>query len=494
MKFLSQKPVPFQGGSKTANWQIGEKLQLLQQWSGQSVYKAGLFLKKTGRYIRNQTGGAFIQKVRRTGFTPSMDDYEKRKLSIFNQLNFLQLITGIIVPIAGLYHSQKLPATTWLVAAMPPFISILVLWLNARHQHYLAQMSYFVLYPFITGFVYLSGVNMGQELTFILYGILSVFFLQDISQMLFAVGLSMISYFILAVVCKNYTYHLATANIWFYFFNQLLAIGFIFYGLFLIKKENAGYQQNILQQKEEIAENEQLLKQQTAELTELNALKNKLFSIIAHDLKSPIYALRNLFRNIQQLDLPAEEIKEMVPEVVNELTYTTSLMENLLQWARNQMQTDAVKKQMIDVSEMVSEVAKLLRLQAEAKRIRVGLKAAPGVLAYADRDMVDLVLRNLLSNAIKYTPDAGAVTIGVQKLASGVEVFVQDTGHGITQEAMQQINQHNYYTTRGTAGESGTGLGLMLCKEFLNRNGGKMHIESAPGKGSIFSFTLPGGE
>ena len=110
--------------------------------------------------------------------------------------------------------------------------------------------------------------------------------------MLFALGMSMVSYFILGVVCKNYTYQLATASIFFYLFNELLTILFIFYGLFLIKKENAGYQQSILQQKEEIYANGALLQKQTEELTQLNAFKNRLFSIIAHDLKSPIYALR----------------------------------------------------------------------------------------------------------------------------------------------------------------------------------------------------------
>src|SRR5258708_22702966 len=190
---------------------------------------------------------------------------------------------------------------------------------------------------------------MGVELSFILYGILSVFFIQDISQMLFALGLSMVSYFILAVVCKNYTFELATANVFFYVFNELLAIAFIFYGLFLIKKENAGYQQSILQQKEEITANGRLLQRQTDELTQINAFKNRLFSIIAHDLKSPIYALRNLFRNMQQYDLPAEEIKEMVPEVVSELTHTTSLTEHLLHWARSQMQPDPINLQQFSV-------------------------------------------------------------------------------------------------------------------------------------------------
>jgi signal transduction histidine kinase len=436
----------------------------------------------------------FLEKIKRIGFTSVLQDYDTRKLAIFNQLNFFQLLTGIIVPVGTIFHHQKLPALAWLVTSLPVFVSILVLWLNSRRHYHIAQIAYFVLYPFTTCIVYLSGINLGVELSFILYGILSVFFLQDISQMLFSVGLSMVSYFVLAVVCKNYTYQLATANIFFYFFNQLLAITFIFYGLFLIKRENTGYQHSILRQKEEIAANEKLLQNQTEELTEVNAFKNRLFSIIAHDLKSPIYAMKHLFQNMQQYDLPAEEIKAMVPELVNELTYTTSLMENVLLWTRSQMQSDAVRPQLIDVAGLTTDVGKLLRLQAEAKGIRVKLEVDNALFVFADKDMVNLILRNLLSNAIKYTPEKGGITVGARTEASGVEIYVQDTGMGMSQETIDKINLSNYYTTKGTGGESGTGLGLMLCREFLARNGGTLHIESSPGKGSVFSFMLPQGQ
>jgi signal transduction histidine kinase len=366
-----------------------------------------------------------------------------------------------------------------------------VLVLNAKRRYDLAQIAYFVCAPIATSIVYIWGINMGVELTFILYGILGVFFIQDISQMLFVLGLSMVSYFVLAVVCSNYPFQLATANLFFYLFNQLLAIAFIFYGLFLIKKENAGYQQSILRQKEEIAANGRLLQQQTEELTQINAFKNRLFSIIAHDLKSPIYALRNLFRNMQQYDLPADEIKGIVPEVVSELTYTTSLMENLLHWARSQMQADIVKPQMIDVSGLMTEVVRLLRLQADAKQISVTYTEDPSIVAFADKDMVNLILRNLLSNAIKYTPEKGWIEVGAHRDAAGIAIFVKDTGMGIPRDALQKIQQSNFYTTKGTAGEAGTGLGLMLCKEFVVRNGGTLSIESIPGKGSTFTFSLP---
>ena len=487
MKFPPQKQLIFQGRFKSFG--IAEKLQTLPQRFFQALQRQ-LFKTRSWRI----SPLLFLQKIKAIGFTPVLEDYDKRKLAIFNQLNFFQLLTGIIVPIGSLLHHEKLPALAWLVTSIPAFVSVLVLWLNSRRHFHIAQISYFVLYPFATCIVYLSGINLGVELSFILYGILSVFFLQEISQMLFAVGLSMVSYFVLAVVCKNYTYQLATANIFFYFFNQVLAIAFIFYGLFLIKRENTDYQHSILQQKEEITGNEKLLQHQTKELTELNAFKNRLFSIIAHDLKSPIYALKNLFQNMQQYDLPAEEIKGMVPEVVNELTYTTSLMENLLLWARSQMVSDALRPQQIDVAGLMTEVTKLLRLQAEAKKIRVKLEADNTIFIFADKDMVSLILRNLLSNAIKYTPEKGSITVGARKDLSGVEIFVKDTGRGISREALEKILLNNYYTTKGTAGESGTGLGLMLCREFLTRNGGKMHIESQPGKGSVFSFILPLGE
>jgi two-component system sensor histidine kinase/response regulator len=444
--------------------------------------------------LRLTAGGIVPQfeRIKSIGLDEAMEDFEKRKLSIFNQLNFFQLITGIIIPIAGAISNRRFPFAAWVVALLPALISVVVLSLNGRRQYDLAKITYFVLYPIATSIVYIAGINMGVELSFILYGILSVFFIQDISQMLFALGLSMVSYFVLAVVCTNYTFQLATANLFFYLFNQLLAIVFIFYGLFLIKRENADYQQTLLRQKEEIAASGKLLQQQTDELTQINAFKNRLFSIIAHDLKSPIYALRNLFRNMQQYDLPAEEIKGMVPEVVSELTYTTSLMENLLHWARSQMQADIVKPQMIDVSGLMTEVVRLLRLQADAKDIAVTLDADATVVAFADKDMVNLILRNLLSNAIKYTPEEGCIQVGARRTGDAyVAIYVKDTGTGIPSEALEKIEQNNFYTTKGTAGEAGTGLGLMLCKEFVIKNGGTLQIESRPGKGSTFTFTLP---
>jgi signal transduction histidine kinase len=313
----------------------------------------------------------------------------------------------------------------------------------------------------------------------------------------------MINFF--PVALKTFRFHIELINSPLYMFNQLLAIVFIFYGLYLIKNENTGYQLKILsknralhkvnleiqKQNIEIAEKAGLLKSQAAELTELNSLKNKLLSAIGHDLKAPMYALRNLFNDSQKYNIPGDELKKMLPEVVKDLNYTVSLMENLLQWAKSQMHAEAIKTGTVDISKSVTEVLQILRLQAETKKIFIENKVTQPVFVFADKEMINLVLRNLLTNAIKFTPEHGSVIVDATELSSFVEIFVQDTGMGLNRESIEKINRNDFFTTKGTASESGTGLGLMLCKEFLNRNGGQMHIESEPGKGSIFSFTLP---
>jgi len=447
----------------------------------------------------------FLDRVWNIGYSITLDDYEKRKLGIFNQLNFFQIITGILVPIIAFLTSKKFPLHDWYIAILPSCISIVVLVLNYLRKYHAALLCYFIFYPVFTCFIYISGLNLGIELSFVLYGILAVFFLQDLGYMLFVISFSMVSYFMLSVTWKDYRYQLETYNYTCYLINHAVSIVYIFYGLYLIKQESTGYQFKMLvknrelykknleieDQKKEIFEKAKLLEQQAFALNEHNKVKDKLFSIISHDLKSPMYALQNVFSNAQKFDLPAEEIKEMLPDVVNDLNYTTALMENLLQWAKWQMQSNSIYPETIDINRLVNEAVQVLHLQAETKKIKIKTKADLLVSAWADRNMISLVLRNLLSNAVKFTPERGCIEIGVNESSSCVEIYVQDSGTGINKEEIAKIYNEGFYTTNGTNDERGTGLGLMLCKEFLEKNDGHLIIESEPGSGSTFSFTLP---
>jgi two-component system, sensor histidine kinase and response regulator len=440
----------------------------------------------------------FLEEIKSLGFTRTMDELEKGKLSVFNQLNFFQFITGIVVPFICFFGNYKFPFLSFFVASLPAWVSLVVLYLNFYFRFEAGMITYFVLYPLATSIVYMSGMNLGVELYFILNGILAVFFLPLISQMLFSVGLSMVSYFVLVVINKEYNYQLHTSNFFLYLFNQVTAIIFIFYALFLIKKENNLYQFGILATNKALQEtNDKIEKQKTEieqkaiELSELNLLKNKLFSVISHDMKTPMYALRNLFRGMQQQDMSGEEIKAIIPDVVNDLNYTTGLMENLLHWVKNQMDSANITPVVLDMEEIVEDAIHVHKLQAATKKISIKKEITGTFDVFADKDMVKLVLRNLLSNAIKFSSEKGKIIVKLKNEGSFCRVSIVDNGVGMDEEAMARIQENNYYSTNGTAKESGTGLGLMLSKDFLNKNGGELTIESVPGEGSVFSFTLP---
>lgn len=441
--------------------------------------------------VSDKSVWGYLSSIKNLGVTNEMTAVEKSKLSIFNQLNFFQFITGILVPVIGMLHASRFPVGGWIIVCLPALVSILVLVLNYYHKHELALLTYFVLYPFFICFNYINGISLGIELSFILYGILSVFFIQEIGYMIFSISFSMISYFFLSVILKKYVYQLEDINYASYLINQGLAIVYIFYGLYLIKTENAAYNSALQQSNIEIQKQAHQLQQQASELDELNSLKNKLFSVISHDLKAPMYALRNLFDNIHSQDMPADEIKSLIPEVKDDLNYTVNLMENLLQWAKTQMQSHSVRPQSLNLQEIIDDVLHVLHRHSESKSIHITNRVTNSVNAWADYDMIHLVLRNLISNAIKFTPSGGQICIGASEQSSFTEVFVQDNGRGISPKDLKKINNQEFYTTNGTASEHGTGLGLMLCKEFLAKNDGHLRIESEVGKGSTFSFTLP---
>lgn len=452
-----------------------------------------------------QVLGQYWNLIKSIGVDGSMEEAEKRRLSIFNQLNIFSMVAGLILTLAGIFSNDHLPPLVWYVVVSPLAIGVIILWLTYEQYYEAARLVYFSVYPIVTCLVYLGKVDAGVSLFFILYGVMAVFFLQKFTSIIFAFCWSACCYIIATVVPHDYYFRLATVNYQLYVFHHVTALGFIFYTLFLIKKENTDYQFTLLgksrelhrrnleigKQKQEIAEKANLLEQQTRELMELNQVKNKLFSVIAHDLKTPMYAMRNLFDNMQRYKLSSQEILDMVPSIATEMNYTTSLMENLLQWAKSQMKHGSVNPEVLDVQRMVADVIQLLQLQAENKHVYLECKLVEPVYCFADREMVSLVLRNLLSNAIKFTPEHGTVYVGAKERSKEVEVFVQDTGIGMSDENIKRIFSDAYYSTKGTNSETGTGLGLKLCREFLEKNGGEISVQSEPGKGSTFCFTLP---
>lgn len=241
-------------------------------------------------------------------------------------------------------------------------------------------------------------------------------------------------------------------------------------------------------------EAEATLAKQARELQEINLIKDKFLSIIAHDLKSPFNAILGfsdlLLKNFHQLD--EDTLLKGLRTIESASVHANKLLENLLIWARNQSGRIEFKPERIDLRGIIEESAGALEGAASKKNIRLIIGVKKGINIYADKNMAATIIRNLISNAIKFSHKGGAIKITAETDDRQVLVSVEDNGVGIRREKLAEIFEIDKRTcTLGTENEQGSGLGLILCKEFITRHQGKIWAESTPGIGSTFKFSIP---
>jgi signal transduction histidine kinase len=264
----------------------------------------------------------------------------------------------------------------------------------------------------------------------------------------------------------------------------LLGVGLIFlYSLYRAKRNafEITEQANIL------------IHQKNEELERLNQLKNKLFSIIAHDVRSPLNNLAGVLSLIGQGVLEHEEVQQITGKLTNNVKETTNFLDNLLIWSRSQMNGIRIHLQELDMHRLAEETVEVFRFPCEAKKLTLINAVGNNIFVYADREMIRMVLRNLVSNAIKFSVPGGMIQInGTAKAEDDfVIISVSDDGIGVKKEFQDKLFGFDNYTTVGTMDEKGSGIGLMLCRDFVERNGGKIWMESTQNKGSHFFFSLP---
>ena len=249
------------------------------------------------------------------------------------------------------------------------------------------------------------------------------------------------------------------------------------------------------QRAEELAQLNTKLMRSEEELRKLVASKDKFFSIISHDLKNPFHALMGFSEFLLlSLDVSSKrDIKDMVNNIHISAKSTYNLLENLLEWSRMQTGRMPHKPQKIEISVLVNETITLLSGNAKAKNINLCSDIKRDYLVFADINMINSVIQNLTTNALKFTPNGGQVKISVDHADDNdlVEISVTDTGVGIAPEDAEKLFRIDmHHSTEGTDKEGGTGLGLILCKEMVEKNGGQIWIKSAVGEGTKISFTL----
>jgi signal transduction histidine kinase len=229
-------------------------------------------------------------------------------------------------------------------------------------------------------------------------------------------------------------------------------------------------------------------------LRKLNKIKDKLFSVISHDLRGPVATLDSFINLITNhaARISAEEMDKLSYKTRESVQSLSFLLDNLLNWSRAQMGTLPVRPQPVLLWEVVLRNVELYQLTAENKKISLVMDVPKEMQVQADRGMFDFIIRNLLSNAIKFTPSYGTIKIIARAEGHAIRLIVSDTGVGIADDQLARVmDSENTYSTPGTAREKGTGLGLMLCQEFLALHSTSLQVVSEQGIGSSFSFLLP---
>jgi signal transduction histidine kinase len=233
------------------------------------------------------------------------------------------------------------------------------------------------------------------------------------------------------------------------------------------------------------------LQAQAAELQELNQLKTRMLSIIAHDLRSPLATLSGILEVSEEGMLSEEEFRGMIPLVSRSLTDTTALLDNLLNWSKSQLEGEVLRPERFDVKTLVKENLQLFAKRASEKGLQISDRVPDGSWVWADPNMISLVIRNLVSNATKFCRAGDLITVELETEPGLVHVVVGDTGAGMSPELMGKLFGWEVVSRPGTQQEPGTGLGLRLCKDFVEKNGGRISAESTLGRGSRFRFSLP---
>jgi two-component system, sensor histidine kinase and response regulator len=284
--------------------------------------------------------------------------------------------------------------------------------------------------------------------------------------------------------------------------NQQLFVAFLLVGLLLLlallfflgrlrilqRKTN----QTLSAKNAAIEQQREQMQSQAEKMQQLNHLQNKLFSVISHDLRGPISNLHSLLELLSRQLLSADEFLKISEKLKSNLNITQRTLENLLNWALSQMDGIKMQKRILDIGQCIEEAWRLMEESAAQKKITLTKTWKQIHLVNADGDQVQLVLRNLIHNAIKFSKIGDTIEISITEDYSFCTICIQDTGIGMSQQEIDLIvGSKAHFTKVGTLQEKGTGLGLLLCKEFTERNEGRLNIKSEVGKGTRVCFSLP---
>lgn len=261
----------------------------------------------------------------------------------------------------------------------------------------------------------------------------------------------------------------------------------------LVEQKEALFQANekISEINKKLNDHVQIIENQNNELEQVNNVKNKFFSIISHDMRGPLANLHMLIELYRDNQLSKSELDTLFASIDNSINETRTFLDNLLEWSKNQLEGLKVDKGNFDLFKIVDRNLNLYQIQINSKEISIVNQVEPNTIAFADANMIDVVIRNLLSNSIKFCKKGDVITLNATSKNNFIEYTISDTGVGMSEENAQKIFQLVNSKSIGTSGEIGHQIGLVLCKDMIDINGGTISVESKLGVGTTFSINIP---
>ena len=402
---------------------------------------------------------------------------------IFNGVCFLTALGTLFGSIGNLLLEAQQVAFLFIVV----FGCMAVCYYYARvKQKFLAGVLLYMISTNILNFAnfwYNSGINGPALLIYTLSNFLVVSIIPK-KQYLFWISLNVVAVLSLLFIQYRYPHLIPTESTTNRFIRMAFAYCLTLIYIFQITKYI----------RESYNSERAMVEKHAAELQIANDTKNKLFSILAHDLQSPLSSIQNYLEILSELQLDEDERQSFEKNLLTSTRGTKQMVTNLLLWSKAQMGGVKVNLVAVDVKKNVYEIFKTYYSIANEKRIALSDQLKTHGLISADKDMLQLIIRNLIDNAIKFTPSGGEIIIADEIIGDTCCISIQDSGIGIPVEQQASIFSLKATSTFGTKNEKGVGLGLVLCKEYIELQGGKITFESTPGMGTTFyvSFKLFG--
>ncbi len=349
---------------------------------------------------------------------------------------------------------------------------------------------------FFINYFYNSGISGPNDVVFAL-SLFLIIFISPQKQHKYWFGLNVILLLIMHGIdyyypkLVPYTY-LSRSDRFLDVTSAYLVTVFIMY--FTIRNIRHSYDFERLQVEEkrkDIEDQHQYILAQNEQLEHINSEKNKLMSIIAHDLRGPLSNIQNYLELVGEYGLEKEEREVVESDLLRVTQSTLNMLSKLLVWSKSQMDGVVVKLGDLNLNETLKNTLEMERIMATKKDVELTYEVDPTINIVADGDMLQLVVRNIVSNAIKFTPANGRVDVSTRRVNNECRISIADNGRGIPYEQQGDMFTLKARSTFGTANEKGVGLGLILCKEFTEQQGGRIDFESIPGKGSTFYIFMP---